>query len=154
VAEPKKAVPAAGRTSTAVTKPAAKPRRRSVKKAAVPGEGTSGHSLEGGSESPGRRESAQQAEKLAILALAIVLGLIGLAVHFLWWPAIVLMAVLFGLIASDLKGRRGGGVISDVVTTVMVEAKSVAEDIAGSAATRGKDPEPEVLPPAGTHSAR
>src|ERR1700728_3636392 len=141
MAEPKKAVPAARRTSPGVIKPAAKSRRRSVKKAAgVPQGGTSGRSLDGGPESPGRRESARQAEKLAIPALAIVLGLIGLAVYVLWLAAIVLMAVLFGLIASELKVRTGGGgVVPGVVTTMVVEAKSVAEDVAESGTARGRD---------------
>jgi hypothetical protein len=87
-----------------------------------------------------RRESTQLVQQLAVLALAIVLGLIGLAVHFLWIPAIVLMSALFGLIASGLRGQRGGGVMSEVATTVMVEAKGVAEGIS----ERGtKEPEPK-----------
>jgi hypothetical protein len=85
-----------------------------------------------------RRESTQLVQQLAVLALAIVLGLIGLAVHFLWIPAIVLMAVLFGLIASGLRGQQGGGVISEVATTVMDEAKSVADSISEHGA---KEPE-------------
>jgi hypothetical protein len=77
---------------------------------------------------------------VVLLALAILFGVIGFAVHFLWFGAIVLMAVLLGLIVSEMRSRRGGGVISEVVTTVMVEAKSVAEAIAS-----GGDnvPEPE-----------
>jgi hypothetical protein len=79
-------------------------------------------------------------QQLAVLALAILLGLLGLAVHFLWVPAIVLMSVLFGLIASGLRGQQGGGVIAEVATTVMVEAKNVAEGIS----ERGvKEPEPK-----------
>ncbi len=78
-----------------------------------------------------RRESTQLVQQLAALGLAILLGLVGLAVHFLWIPAIVVMSVLFGLIASGLRGQRGEGVIAEVTTTVMAEAKSVAKGIAG-----------------------
>jgi hypothetical protein len=85
-----------------------------------------------------RRESTQLVQQLAVLALAILLGLIGLAVHFLWIPAVVLMAALFGLIASGLRGQRGGGVIAEVATTVMEEAKSVSESISEHGA---KEPE-------------
>jgi hypothetical protein len=85
------------------------------------------------------RESTQLVQQLAVLALAIALGLIGLAVHFLWIPAIVLMSVLFGLIASGLRGQRGGGVISEITTTVMAEAKSVTEGISEPGT---KEPEP------------
>jgi len=74
--------------------------------------------------------SAQQVEHLAILALALVFALIGLAVHFFLFGAIVLMAILFGLSASGLRGRRNGGVISGVAATVVAEAKRVAESIA------------------------
>jgi hypothetical protein len=77
---------------------------------------------------------------VVLLALALLFGVIGFAVHFLWFGAIVLMAVLLGLIVSEMRSRRGRGVISEVVTTVMVEAKSVAEAIASGG---GNEPEPE-----------
>jgi len=86
-----------------------------------------------------RRESTQLVQQLAVLAVAILLGLIGLAVHFLWIPTIVLMSILFGLIASGLRGQRVGGVIAEVTTTVMAEAKSVSESIADRG-TNGSDP--------------
>jgi hypothetical protein len=50
------------------------------------------------------------------------------------------MAVLLGLIVSEMRTRRGKSVISEVVTTVMVEAKSVADAIASGG---DKMPEPE-----------
>jgi hypothetical protein len=52
------------------------------------------------------------------------------------------MAVLLGLIVSEMRSRRGKTVISEVVTTVMVEAKSVADAIASGG---GNVPEPEGL---------
>jgi hypothetical protein len=70
-------------------------------------------------------------EQLAILALALVFGLVGLAIHVLWFAAIVLMALLLGLMASELRGRRDGGVISEVATAVREEAKKVAADVTG-----------------------
>jgi hypothetical protein len=90
--------------------------------------------------SRGRRESSRLAEQVVLLALAILFGVIGFAVHFLWFGSIVLMAVLLGLIVSEMRSRRGKSVISEVVTTVMVEAKSVAEAIASGG---DKVPEPE-----------
>ena len=87
-----------------------------------------------------RRESTQLVQQLAVLALAIVLGLIGLALHFLWIPTIVLMAILFGLLASGLRGQRGEGVIAQVATTVMDEAKSVVDVVSEHGA---KEPEPK-----------
>jgi hypothetical protein len=84
-----------------------------------------------------RRDSTRLVEQLVLLAVAILLGLIGLAVHVLWFGSIVLMSVLFGLIASGLRGQRGG-VIAEMATTVMVEAKSVADGISNSGA-KGHD---------------
>jgi len=72
------------------------------------------------------RDSVRQVEQLAILALALIFGAIGFAVHFFWFPAIVLMAALFGLIASALRGTRGG-VFSEVVSTVVTETRNIAE---------------------------
>jgi hypothetical protein len=71
------------------------------------------------------RASVRQTEQIAILALAIICGLIGLAAHVFMLASIVLMSVLLGLIAADVRGRRGRGVISELVA----EAKNVADDI-------------------------
>jgi hypothetical protein len=82
----------------------------------------------GSPAAPQDTEPARQVEKLAILALALVLGLFGLFLHALWLGAIVLMAVLLGWGAAELRGRRGRGVISGVVA----EAKSVVADVAST----------------------
>jgi hypothetical protein len=121
-------------------KSAPRPRRRSVKKK-VP-EPQALTDPPGGADqgSAGRRESSRLADQVVLLALAILFGVIGFAVHFLWFGSIVLMAVLLGLIVSELRSRRGKTVISEVVTTVMVEAKSVADAIASGG---GNVPEPE-----------
>lgn len=88
----------------------------------------------------GCRESGRLADQVVLLTLAILFGVIGFEVHFFWFGSIVLMAVLLGLIVSEMRSRHDKSVISEVVTTVMVEAKSVAEAIAS-----GGDnlPEPE-----------
>jgi hypothetical protein len=139
VVEPTKAVPSSSRTAKSASKPAVRRRRPSVKKKAVVGEVPAVDQTRAGGPGPGGRwESARQADKLVILGLALLFGLIGEAVRVLWLASIVLMAILFGLIAAELRGRRagGGGVISDVVTTVMTEAKNVAEEISSGTTTR------------------
>lgn len=92
----------------------------------------------GDQASSATRPSVRQAEQIAILALAILLGLVGLAVHVVWLGSIVLMSVLLGLIAADVRGRRGRGVISVLVA----EAKNVAEDVTsgGSLEEDGSEP--------------
>ena len=72
-----------------------------------------------------------------ILAVAIILGLIGLAVHVFWLGSIVLMSVLLGLLAADVKGRRGGGVVSELVA----EAKDMAGDITNAGAAEPEAPQ-------------
>jgi len=72
------------------------------------------------------RESIRQTEQLVVLALALLFGFIGFAVHFFWLAAIVLMAVLFGLMAARLRSGKGG-LVSGVVATVVAEARSVTE---------------------------
>jgi hypothetical protein len=64
--------------------------------------------------------------------------------HFLWFGSIVLMAVLLGLIVSEMRIRRGKSAISEVVTTVMVEARSVADAVAsgGDKVTEPEGPSP------------
>lgn len=108
-------------------KAVSRPRRRTPKAAARASE-----------VDAARRNSTRLTEQLVLLAMAILLGFIGVAVHVVWFGSIVLMSILFGLIASGLRGQRGG-VIAEMATTVMVEAKSVADGISGSGA-KERDP--------------
>ena len=118
-----------------------RPRRRSVKKKVPEPQGlVTDPPRDADRGSGGRRESSRLAEQVVLLALAILFGVIGFAVHFLWFGSIVLMAILLGLIVSEMRGRRGKSVISEVVTTVMVEAKSVADALASGG---DKVPEPD-----------
>lgn len=137
LAKSKGAQPATRKTGTTVSKRAARPRKRSVRKQVSDPENVkTDRSVGNEQDSPARGKSARQAEQLAILALALLFGVIGLALHFFWFPSILLMALLFGLSASELRSRRGGGVISEVVTTVVAEAKGVAEDITNTEANQ------------------
>jgi Flp pilus assembly protein TadB len=87
-------------------------------------------------------------EHLAVLAAALVCGVLGLAVHLLWIVAIVLMALLFGLLATELRGGRGG-IVSELVSegkTVVAEISSAAE---ADTADAGTSPPEEGPAPAG-----
>jgi hypothetical protein len=86
-------------------------------------------SLSGEERGSGAQKAGRQVEQLAILALAIIFGLIGLAVHVLFIVAIVVMAVLFTLMASELRGKRSGSIASVVVSSAVAEAKSFAADL-------------------------
>jgi len=44
----------------------------------------------------------------------------------------VVMSVLFGLIASELRGRRSGGVTTAVVDAVVGEARNVVDAATGT----------------------
>ena len=124
-AKPKKPATAPRRKRTAASKPAATPRKRSVEKQATGPETVPARSSDNGHGSPDRHQSSRQLEQFAVLALAFAFGLTGFAVHVLWFVAVVLMAVLLGLSAAELRGHRRRGVISEVVT----EVKNVAEDL-------------------------
>ena len=116
------------RNGTLARKLVARPRKRAAKKdTSDPGRPTTGQSRDA---FLAPRPSVRQTEQIAILALAIICGLIGLAVHVFGLASIVLMSVLLGLIAADVRGRRGRGVISELVA----EAKNVAEDITSARA--------------------
>jgi hypothetical protein len=60
--------------------------------------------------------------QLAIVGLALVCGLLGLVVHVFWLAAIVLMSVLFGLIAANVRGRG-------VIPELMAEAQGIADNL-------------------------
>jgi hypothetical protein len=71
---------------------------------------------------------------LAILTLAIVVAVLGFAVHFLWIGALVLMGVLWGVMVGERQQRQGTirGLAAEVVTTVVDEAKGVVDATSGS----------------------
>jgi hypothetical protein len=126
-ATPKKAA-ASARVRKAVKKPTVRKRAAKKKVAVVEGTTSDSSSVDRG-VTHNRRKLSGQLEQLLILGFALLFGLIGLAVHFLWFISIVFMALLAGLIAADIRGARGRGIISEVVA----EAKIVVEEISNSA---------------------
>jgi hypothetical protein len=92
--------------------------------------------IESRSDTPPAREGTVQ---LAILTLAIVVAVLGFAVHFLWVGALVLMGVLWGAMVAERQQRHGTvkGLAAQMVTTVVDEAKDVMDATAGSDADRG-----------------
>ena len=123
--QPKARPAAARRTSTVVRKLSATPRKRSIRKPPPnPANQTVGQPAEGARTS---RASGRQAHQIAILVLAIVFGLIGLAVHVFALASIVLMSVLLGLIAAGIRNHRDGSVIAELTA----EAKDALTDMTG-----------------------
>jgi hypothetical protein len=86
-----------------------------------------------------RRDAARRTEQLAILSVAMVLGGVGLAFHPLWIAAVVLMAVLWGYMASDIRSA-GGGVVPDVVGAVVGEAKEVSKAASWQVSAADQEP--------------
>ena len=119
---------------TPAAKPAATPRRHPAKAATSTGKVTT-LSPDGKGPSAAKRETSRQVEQLAVLALAFICGLVGFAVHFFWFAAVLLMAVLLGLAAAELRAGRRRGLISEVAA----EAKNVAADL-----TSTEEPEPSL----------
>jgi hypothetical protein len=116
-------------------------RPRSVERGAgepVGGGVQGGAATQDRSHGQARGDGARRTEQLAILSVAIVLGGVGLAFHPLWIAAVVLMAVLWGYMASDIRSR-GGGVVSDVVGVVVGEAKEVSKAASGQMSAPDED---------------
>ena len=74
--------------------------------------------------------------QIGILTVAIVLAVLGFAVHLLWIGSLVVMGVLWGMLIAERQQRVGTvkGLAAELVSTVVDEAKGVAEvvDIASS----------------------
>ena len=85
------------------------------------------------------RQAARRTEQLVILSVAIVLGGVGFAFHPLWIAAVVVMALLWGYMASEMRSQ-GGGVVSDVVETVVSEAKEVGKGASAEVSARDQGP--------------
>ena len=68
---------------------------------------------------------------IAILTIAIVLGVVGFAFAVFWIGALILLGILWGTMATEhqRQSEPGKGVLADVVEVVVDQAK----DVAGSA---------------------
>jgi hypothetical protein len=148
VAQAKKPTRTTRRAVKTSGKSVPQPRKRAVAKKT--GEGAAITKPDDASEATRSQTSARQAEHLGLLSLALLFALVGLAVHVLWFVAIVLMAILLGLTASELRSNRGGGVVSDVVSTMMSESKSLADDVTHIDASQLAHPEPQGTSPSST----
>jgi hypothetical protein len=107
------------RSTTKTTAPARK--TRSVRKPRTASRAQAIHS-----ESPDLhsvQDPRGPIRQLAIIGLALVCGLLGLVVHVFWLAAIVLMSVLFGLIAANVRGGRG------VIPELVAEVQGIADDL-------------------------
>jgi hypothetical protein len=107
---------------------------------------SSDHAEQVRSDTPPAGERHEGVVSLAILTLAIVIAVLGFAVHFLWVGALVLMGVLWGVMVAERQQRRGTvrGLAAEMVTTVVDEAKGVMD------ATAGSDPEDAPTTPRST----
>ena len=82
-----------------------------------------------------RQRAARRTEQLLVLSLAILFALAGFPLHVLWIGAIVLMALLWGYMASELGSSRRGGIVSDVVTTITDEARDLNDEFSDNASS-------------------
>jgi hypothetical protein len=71
---------------------------------------------------------------IAILTLAIVVAVLGFAVHSLWSGSLVLMGVLWGVMVAERQQREGTvkGLAAEMVTTAVDEARGVMDATSGS----------------------
>jgi hypothetical protein len=88
----------------------------------------------------GRRSPAERAARpegtaqLALLTLAIVLGVLGFALSFFWVAALVVLGALWGVLVAERTQRRGTakGLAAEMVSSVVDEAKGIRDATAGS----------------------
>jgi hypothetical protein len=70
---------------------------------------------------------------LAVLTLAMIAGVFGFVFHPFWVVALVLMAVLWGSIATLRHTHgTGKGIVAETVTAAVDQAKEIADSASGS----------------------
>jgi hypothetical protein len=85
----------------------------------------------------GRARSAQgSTAELGALLLALLFGGLGFVVHFFWIPAMVIMAVVFGLL---LAGRRASRVKTGLVPELIATTVHGAREIIDAASPKDDD---------------
>ena len=70
--------------------------------------------------------------ELGGMILAFLFGIAGFAVRFSWIPALVIMAVVFGMILSDRrKSKSNKSIVTEIVATIASEARDIHEAVSG-----------------------
>jgi hypothetical protein len=92
-----------------------------------------GHEVDEGRNAP--TVESRNISGLALLTLAMIAGVFGFVFHPFWVVALVLMAVLWGSIAtrSDTHGT-GKEVVAETVAAAVDQAKEIADSGSGSGA--------------------
>jgi Flp pilus assembly protein TadB len=69
------------------------------------------------------------AGQIALLSVAIIVGIAGLAFRVLWVGALILLGILWGSLAAERqrRSRTGKSVVTEVVDVVVEQAKDVAD---------------------------
>ena len=73
------------------------------------------------------RTSGPGVGKLTVLTIAIILGAIGFVLPLVWIGSLILMAVLWGVLATERQHHANVGVLAEVVSVVVDEVKDVRE---------------------------
>ena len=75
------------------------------------------------------------------MILAFVFGALGFAARIFWIPALVVMAVVFGLLLADRRTSKSSkGVVPEIIASVVNEAREIYQAASG---TSGEDAENE-----------
>jgi hypothetical protein len=82
--------------------------------------------------------------RLALLTLAILFAALGFALSLFWVVALVLMGVLWGAMLVERPQRQGtvSGLVAEVVTAVVDEARDVRDAASGSDRDAVTEPSP------------
>jgi hypothetical protein len=73
--------------------------------------------------------------ELGGMILAFIFGGLGFAVRILWIPALVIIAVVFGLILADRrasKSKSAKGIVPEIVEHVVNEARDIYQAASGT----------------------
>jgi hypothetical protein len=84
-------------------------------------------------ESVGSHSNRNSTAELGGMILAFAFGAAGFALRILWIPALVAMAVVFGLILADRRTSRSSkGVVPEIVASVAKEAREIYQAASGT----------------------
>jgi hypothetical protein len=115
-----------------------------------PGEQSTPGSSDQSQQKSIRRRAARRTEQILLLSIAIICAAVGFPVHVLWLVAIGLMLLLWAYMAADIGGsRRGGGMISDVVTSISDEVQNLTKEAPEKSLSNGVSDRPEEIALAG-----